>query len=74
MKMATKSDLFYDPFAERTEKPEGLDFKFSKDREPKNGIGNNGSANGEESQHEEEQVRKNNRETNRYRDETINIM
>ena len=54
--MATKSDLFYDPFAERCEKPEGLDFKFSKDREPKNGIGSNGSANGEESHNDEEQV------------------
>jgi hypothetical protein len=63
--MATKSDLFYDPFAERCEKPEGLDFKFSKDREPKNGIGSNGSANGEESHNDEEQVtEKTNVETN----------
>ena len=54
--MTTKSDLFYDPFAERTEKLEGIDFKFSTDREAKNGngIGSGGSA--EESHNEDEQV------------------
>ena len=54
-----KSDLFYDPFSDRSEKPEGIDFKFSSDRQPKNGggaIGSSGSANEEESQHEDDQV------------------
>lgn len=61
-RMATKSDLFYDPFAERSEKPEGLDYKFSRDREPKNGngngngIGSSGSANEEDSHHDDDQV------------------
>ena len=56
---AAKSDLFYDPFAERSEKLEGIDFKFSTDREPKNGaaIGSSGSANEEESHNEDDQVR-----------------
>ena len=57
--MTTKSDLFYDPFADRSEKLEGIDFKFAattSDRDGKNGIGSNGSANEEESQHEDEQV------------------
>ena len=63
--MATKSDLFYDPFAERCEKLEGLDYKFSRDREPKNGngtgngngSGSSGSANEEDSHHDDDQVR-----------------
>jgi len=62
--MATKSDLFYDPFADRCEKLEGLDYKFSRDREPKNGngngngngIGSSGSANEEGSHHDDDQV------------------
>jgi hypothetical protein len=37
--MAAKSDLFYDPFAERCEKLDGLDYKFARDREPRNGNG-----------------------------------
>ena len=59
--MAAKSDLFYDPFADRCEKLEGLDYKFSRDREPKNGNGvgggsGGGSANEEESHNEDERV------------------
>ncbi len=57
-KMTTKSDLFYDPFADRSDKLEGIDFKFAAttDRDGKNGIGSNGSANEDDSQHEDEQV------------------
>lgn len=57
--MTTKSDLFYDPFADRSDKLEGIDFKFAAtttDRDGKNGIGSGGSANEDESQHEDEQV------------------
>jgi hypothetical protein len=53
-------DLFYDPFADRCEKLEGLDYKFARDREPKNGngngIGSSGSANEDDSHHDDDQV------------------
>jgi len=56
--MATESSIFYDPFANRTDKFDPLDTvskfdsKFSKEREAKNGITDSGSNNGEDSQKE----------------------
>jgi hypothetical protein len=50
--MALQSDLFYDPFADRDKKLEGLDFKFARDREPKKSNGNGGIGGNNNSGHD----------------------
>ena len=54
---AAKSELFYDPFAERSEKLEGIDLKFSTEQNNGGVMASSGSANEDESPNEDEQVR-----------------